>query len=374
MKKKIFLLYPYYYPHYKAGGPVQSIYNLAGYFRNEMDFFLISLSRDIDNTASEIPFASGSWTKGPQGESIYYTSAFSLNLIRKLIVEVRPDVVFVNGLFNASTTIPGVLLAKWCGVKLIISPRGMLQAWALKQSRTLLKNTYIRFLKALVGRDTEWHATDELERNDIQHFFGRSAIVHVASNIPRSLAETTALGLVSGKEAIRLVFLSLINPNKNLHLVIDAVNSSQGKFILDIYGPVADQSYWDICQQRMHANNSAVNYKGPVVPWQVQSILKQYHFFVLPTQGENFGHAIFDALSSGVPVIISKNTPWREIDRSGAGYYIDLETSDSLSNILDQVHSLSENQYENLRHSAYAFASNFLKQKDYQKEYQFLFD
>ena len=33
--------------------------------------------------------------------------------------------------------------------------------------------------------------------------------------------------------------------------------------------------------------------------------------FLLPTGGENFGHAIFEALACGVPALISDQTPWR---------------------------------------------------------------
>ena len=36
--------------------------------------------------------------------------------------------------------------------------------------------------------------------------------------------------------------------------------------------------------------------------------------FLLPTGGENFGHAIFEALSCGVPVLISDQTPWRGLE------------------------------------------------------------
>jgi glycosyltransferase involved in cell wall biosynthesis len=371
MKKKIFLLYPYYYPHYKAGGPVQSIYNLAGYFRNEAAFFFVSLNRDIDDTHSEIPVVCGSWLQGPQGENVYYTSKFSFGLIRKQIKEVKPDVVFVNGLFNISTTLPGVLCAKWYGAKLVISSRGMLQAWALKLGRPWLKKIFIHFLKAATNKKTIWHATDELEKNDIRKYFGNSAVVHVASNIPRALIDFTQLAFHPGNDPVRIVFLSLINPNKNLHLIIDAVNQLHGKFILDIYGPVTNQTYWQTCKEKIGIDNPGISYKGPVMPWRVQDILKQYHFFILPTEGENFGHAIFDALSSSVPVIISRNTPWTGIDVSGAGFYMDLNGS-SLSTILAYISTLSEDSYQRLRRSARLYATNFVNSKNYSSEYQFL--
>ena len=36
-------------------------------------------------------------------------------------------------------------------------------------------------------------------------------------------------------------------------------------------------------------------------------------FLILPTKGENFGHVIAESLSASLPVIISQNTPWRNL-------------------------------------------------------------
>ncbi len=370
MRRKVFLLYPYYYPHYKAGGPVQSVYNLAGCFKNEAEFFFISLDKDMDGVTPEMPVMCGAWQRGPQGESIYYTPKLSFHLVQKLFAEVRPDVVFVNGLFNIATTLPGVLCAKLYRRKLIISPRGMLQPWALRQSNTLIKKIFIRVLRLVVGLRVTWHATDELEKQDILKHFGSRQKVHIASNVARPLRDYTGLPLPDAGP-VRLVFLSLINPNKNLHLVIEALKRAEGKFVLDIFGPVADRGYWNLCLEKMEGMKD-IRYHGPVVPWEVPDVLQHYHFFVLPTQGENFGHAIFDALSSSVPVIVSRNTPWKDIDTKGAGYYVDLDGGKSLTLLLSKIGKLSPKEYDQLRQGAHQYAGHFLSGKDYRWEYQFL--
>jgi glycosyltransferase involved in cell wall biosynthesis len=371
MKPKIFLLYPYYYPHYKSGGPVQSIYNLASYFRNDVDFFLVSLNRDIDNSSSEIPVVCGSWQQGPQGENIFYTSSISFFLLFRLIKEIRPKVIFVNGLFNASTTLPGVVLARMMKIKLFVSPRGMLQSWALQQKRTIMKKLYIRLLKMILSKQTTWHATDEQEKNDILKNFGQGQSVHFASNVPRQMIQLTLVDFPAEDNKIKLVFLSLINPNKNLHLIIDQVKRLSGNFTLDIYGPVRNVEYWDKCLQEF-SGRTDITYKGEVPSWKVQQILSQYHFFVLPTQGENFGHAIFDALSCGVPVIISKNTPWVNIENSQAGFYMDIDNQESISFLFNRISNLSAAEYQTIRQSSLTYATNYFKSKDFSKEYSFL--
>jgi glycosyltransferase involved in cell wall biosynthesis len=57
----------------------------------------------------------------------------------------------------------------------------------------------------------------------------------------------------------------------------------------------------------------------------VAGLLSCYDVLFLPTLGENFGHVIGEALSVGLPVLISDRTPWKGIQESGAGWVIPIE-------------------------------------------------
>ena len=369
-RRKVLLLYPYYWPHYKAGGPVQSLYNLAALFKNKVAFYFISLDKDIDGRPSAHPLKLNGWSLGPNDESIFCTSFISPLAIVKLIREVKPDIILINGIFHWHTSFFGLLIGKVLGSRVIISPRGMLQEWALKRGK-LKKLLFLKALKLLVSKNEDWHATDEQEEKDIYKIFGLGQRVHIASNIPRPLGELTSVPFPDQFGKIRIVFLSLINPNKNLHLVIDAVNEGEGKFTLDIYGPVIDYDYWQRCRNKI-VNELWISYKGPISSYQVPETLQPYHFFVLPTLGENFGHAIFDALSSGVPVIISDRTPWKNLDSFTAGFYLNLEDTNAIQKAFETISSLTSEQYDHYRANSLTYAANFLSNKDYSKEYEFL--
>jgi hypothetical protein len=69
-------------------------------------------------------------------------------------------------------------------------------------------------------------------------------------------------------------------------------------------------------------SNVLVKYCGPLPPENVPERLGAYHFFVLPTLGENFGHAIHEALSAEVPVLIGCGTPWTSVTSMNAGWII----------------------------------------------------
>jgi glycosyltransferase involved in cell wall biosynthesis len=50
------------------------------------------------------------------------------------------------------------------------------------------------------------------------------------------------------------------------------------------------------------------------------------HVFVLPSEAENFGFAMFEAMSSGVPVVVSDTLDYAgEVARSGAGFAVPRE-------------------------------------------------
>lgn len=369
--KKIFLLYPYYWPHYKAGGPVQSLFNLVALFKDRAEFYVVSNQRDIDGERSSISIVLNAWNKGPNGENIFYMPSVSPLKVFSLLKQVSPDVVFINGLFNLETTLTGILAARFLKFKLIVSPRGMLQAWGLKRGalkKRIVLNTYRWFLKS----NAQWHATDQQEKEDIIFHFGDGRKIFVALNIPKQVKGATALPWANDMK-VRLVFLSLINSNKNLHLVIEAVNELKDFVSLDIYGPVIDGGYWDKCKALMRGNSS-ICYHGPVPAWEAADTLSRFHLMVLPTQGENFGHAIFDALSVGVPVLISRNTPWKNIEAEGAGYYIGVDNAESLVSKLNALKTVSPDQYATMQQNALLYARKYWNSVNYNRDYEFLFN
>ena len=364
------MLYPYYWPLYKAGGPVQSLFNLAHACQKFAQFVFLSKSTDIDGSSPLHSLLINRWQRGLHQEEILYLKKISAFSILRAIRDSKPDLIYVNGIFHWHTSLIGLLLARIHGSKVVISPRGMLQSWALERGR-YKKLLYIFIFKLLVRKNDIWHATDEQEKFDIQRVFGGRVSTFLAPNIPRGISKSVPLELDKTSQKIKLVFLSLINANKNLHLVIDAVSRLSEKFSLDIFGPIIDEQYWKNCLNRMGKAGN-ISYKGAVPPWEVSTVLSQYHFFILPTQGENFGHAIFDALASGVPVIVSKNCPWRDLENQRAGFYIEDLNSTGVQDALVKAHSLTEMQYHEIRQSSASYAAQYISSRDYLTEYSFL--
>ena len=76
----------------------------------------------------------------------------------------------------------------------------------------------------------------------------------------------------------------------------------------------------------------------------------------LPTLGENFGHAIAEALAAGLPPVISDRTPWRDLDRHGAGTVLSLEEPGKFADELDRFARLTAAEMREVRTACIAYA------------------
>ncbi len=96
--KKVLIFYDYFYPAYKAGGPIQSIANLCRAFRGEFEFYIICNNHDAGETKPLPGIKSDSWNNFENKTAkIYYISPSFLKLyiIINLIREVKPDRIMV---------------------------------------------------------------------------------------------------------------------------------------------------------------------------------------------------------------------------------------------------------------------------------------
>ncbi len=109
---------------------------------------------------------------------------------------------------------------------------------------------------------------------------------------------------------------------KNHALVLDALANCKEDISYSIYGPVKDKAYWDSCLRKISVlpSNIKVQYKGEIHPDNIEKALHKADVFIMPSKSENYGHAIIEALSAGLPVITSRHTPWQNLQEHKAGF------------------------------------------------------
>jgi glycosyltransferase involved in cell wall biosynthesis len=143
----------------------------------------------------------------------------------------------------------------------------------------------------------------------------------------------------NGNDILRVVFLSRISPKKNLDFALQVLQQVEIPVEFNIYGMISDEAHWQHCKKLMAElpQQVKVNYHGGVEHGAVAQVLAKHDLFFLPTRGENFGHAIFEALLAGVPALISDQTPWQDFDQERVGWVRSLDSILAFKKVIESM-------------------------------------
>jgi glycosyltransferase involved in cell wall biosynthesis len=260
--------------------------------------------------------------------------------------------LYLNSFFEPIFTIKPLLARRfgWLPKKpVIVAPRGEFSLGAIKH-KYFKKFIYIQIAKlAQLYENVTWQASSEHEAQDIVRVLNENpATIRVAPDLhgrpSPNVPIETSIQLKTAETEMKIVFLSRISPMKNLGYALDVLCKIKSSVIFDIYGPAEDIAYWKSCKRLMKKLplNVSVNYLGSVLPEQVTSIFSCYDLFFFPTLGENYGHVIAEALSVGTPVLLSDQTPWRDLQRDRLGWDIPLKYRDRFASIVDEMSAITQ--------------------------------
>jgi glycosyltransferase involved in cell wall biosynthesis len=90
---------------------------------------------------------------------------------------------------------------------------------------------------------------------------------------------------------------------------------------------------------------------------------------VLPTLGENFGHAIFESLAAGRPVLISDQTPWRNLKQDFAGWDIALANGDEFKKVANMMVNMDNDQLNRWCKGAWMYCHKYLSENNLKNDY-----
>ena len=319
----------YYLPGDKSGGPVRTIANLVDHLGEEFRFRIVSLDRDVRDPAPYPGVEVDAWNRVGRSE-VYYVSPGprALSRLPRLIAETPHDVLYLNSFFDRSFSVSPVLarrLGRLPARPVVLAPRGEFTRGALEIKRRR-KRLYLAAARSLgLYRHVTWQASSEHEAEDIRRVMGTSALCCVtASDLPAVTMGATpdATPTRPAGGPLQIVFLSRVTRMKNLEFALAVLARVTVPVHFHIYGAANDAPYWAKCQALMRGlpGHVEVTYHGVLDHASVAGTLAQHDLFLLPTLGENYGHAICEALAAGVPPLISDRTPWRDLDDKHVGY------------------------------------------------------
>jgi glycosyltransferase involved in cell wall biosynthesis len=366
MRPKVLVIVGTYLPGMKGGGPIRSIANMVRALAGEIDFRVITSDRDLGDDTPYPSITPGRWTE--TGVLYLSPNRFSPGSLSRILASEPADYLYLNSFFSWEFSILPMLL-RLAGFtrqkRLMLAPRGEFSpgALGLKPRR---KRFFIEIARRLpMYRQVLWHASSAYEERDIRNLFGDSAQVRVALPISaigagKADPESTPPA-AKAPGSLRLISLSRVSPKKNLLGALRMLQGVTGEVEFDIYGPPEDQDYARQCAAAIHAlpPNIRARMHPAVSHEKVAGLFSKNHLFYFPTLGENYGHVICEALAAGCPALISDRTPWRGLERAGAGWDLPLESPERFRAAIQRAVDMTHEELLAAAANARRFARDF---------------
>lgn len=359
-----------YLPGHKGGGPIRSVSHMLAALQDEFDFRIVTSDRDLGDLVPYPGIRADAW-QTVQGASVLYLSPGPRRWWRvaRLLQAADVDLIYLNSFFSRPFSMWPVWLRAIglaARVPVLLAPRGEFSSGALglKPSR---KQLYIRAVARLGPyRKVLWHASAAQERADIlRHAPGAKNLIVApplaapAAAVPQPAATDAAPSRLKAAGRLRAVFAARICRMKNLDAALRILAGVRGDVEFNIYGPIEDAVHWEDCQQLIKAlpPNVRVDYRGALNHAEVDRVLREHHVLLFPTRGENFGHVIIEALLAGCPVLLSDQTPWRQLREHGVGWDLPLDRPDLHRQALQDCVDMDEAAFQVMSRRAMDFAA-----------------
>jgi glycosyltransferase involved in cell wall biosynthesis len=326
----------YFAPAYVYGGPPRSIFGLCRALRaGGVDAVAFTTNANGDGelpatvtTGAEfegvpVRYFPRSWPREPIG---------SRALQAALRSELRSaDLLHVHGLWNRVVW-AAAREARRAGIPYVLSPRGMLEPSALGHHSLRKRLAWTLIERATVAGAALLHATSEQEYQTLRARHPGTEVVLAPNGV-----ELPAAAAASARRPM-VAFIGRIHAIKRLDLLIDAfvaLRISGRRASLAIAGP--DEG-------RLQATLSAragefardVEWRGEIDGEQRGALLAEASAVVMCSDSESFGLSAAEAMAAGVPVVVTRTCPWAEVERAGAGYWVE-QRPDAIARALEAI-------------------------------------
>ncbi len=351
-----------FWPGNDASGPNQSFIALATALHNEFEFRVVARDREPGAALSSAP---ADWIDFGFAKARYLDiGRFGARGLAALLKQTPHEVLWLNSVYDREFTLPALMAARLAGASkapIVLSPRGEFGSGAL-EVKAAKKQIFLRLARALgLWRGITWHATSEAEAKDTAAEAPRGARIVVAPNMRLML---TPPPFEPPGEALRVVFVGRIAPIKGLAFALKVLARVRSPVCFEIFGPPEDPATYAEARALADAlpPHIEVHWRGAASNEAIVEAHARSDLFLLPTGGENFGHAIFEALSCSVPTLISDQTPWRGLEAKRAGWDLPLAAPEAFVAAIEAFAALPAEARAQWRAGARACARAYVEE------------
>lgn len=282
------------------------------------------------------------------------------------------DIVHDNGIWSLANYQVAQLAARF-NRRLIVSPRGMLEPWALSYHRYRKRVAWQLYQRKILQGASGILVTAESEQRAVE-----SVLPGKICGISPNGIDLNRFVVPPGDERRKqFLLLSRIHPIKGIENLLAAWSSIPTSGWELIIAGDGDPRYVERVQKQAR-DLSGVAFVGPTYGDAKVRLFQESRFFVLPTFSENFGIAVLEALACGCPTITTTGAPWQEIRDQKCGWWIEPTVaalaeallqamgSTEYSQLSKNARKLAESRFswDSAARAALAFYERILEQKE----------
>jgi glycosyltransferase involved in cell wall biosynthesis len=321
---------PYFAPAFRYGGPPRSILGLCralGEAGAEIEVFTTTangpepLPAVPDGTEYEgvrVRYFPLAWPK-----RYWRASGLGAALARAL---AEADLVHVHGLWNLTGS-TAITHARAAGKPYVVSPRGMLQPAAMRRNHAVKLAAYWAYERAHLRGAALLHATSPIEQQQLERY--GPPVVSIANGVTTVTVSAVALEQLRQRADIAVddevvMFLGRLHPIKRLDLLAAAfaiVHRARPRARLVIAGP-DEGGYRQRVEPLFAPVASATRWLGAVDAETAGALFAASRTLVQCSDSESFGMSVAEALTAGVPVVVTDRSPWSQAGTLGFGYSV----------------------------------------------------
>lgn len=256
---------------------------------------------------------------------------FSINYFKK-ILKIKPDIIDIQGLWSSSSVF-NLLNHFIFKTPYVVTPRGMLERWALNQSFIKKKIFYFLIEKYHLKFASYLRATSYMEAKTFKNL-GFKRVITIPNSIKIPILNKNNYSLI--KKRKRLLFLSRLHPKKGIYELLKTWKHLHENYLdweLLICGYDEDNYKKEIIKNIDELELKRVKIIDFVTGKNKDKLYKSADLFILLSHSENFGLSIAEALAYRLPVITTSNTPWKKLNFYKCGWCIDLNIKNTVNTL-----------------------------------------
>lgn len=227
----------------------------------------------------------------------------------------------------------------------LISPRGMLSQWALSHHRWKKRIAWRCFQRTDLFGASALHVTSEQELEDARRagFRGPIAVIPNGVSLAGTARQRTTDNRQQNSKIRTALFVGRVHQVKGLMNLVEAWSVVRPNGWRMVIAGNDENGYSEKlkAESRKLKVEHEFEFVGPVEGNKKNELYQKADLFILPSYSENFGIAIAEALANELPVITTKETPWKDLIDHGCGWWEEIG-AEPLARALHKATQLDE--------------------------------